>query len=205
MSKSKDNEITIIFTSDHESAQNVEALDFFRGVLPDTVKEGFFINFLIAYESEKEKYDKLGIKSFPAAVFNKNVFSTIAKIKELFNVILKKNKSFKKASSDEDEIGSYFKKEILTKEEGEDDDDSEYSTIEADRAKKMQSEIARRKIPVSGQKATPVPRKPRPVSSIKAGSSTNTSTADVLLSISGRDADDALMAKFYDNLEETVI
>jgi hypothetical protein len=205
MSKSKVKEITIIFTSDHESEQNVETLDFFRGALPNIVKKGFFINFVIAYTKEKEKYDKMGIKSFPAAVYNNTVISTISKVKELFDVLLKVDKPVQKASSAEDDVDSYFKGEILIPEEDEEEDDAKYNAIEADRAEKMQFEIARRKIPTSGQKATPVEKKSRKSSSIKASSSTNTSTADVLLSLSGKDADDALMAKFYDNLEETAI
>ena len=205
MSKSKVKEITIIFTSDHESEQNVETLDFFRGALPNIVKKGFFINFVVAYAKEKEKYDKMGIKSFPAAVYNNTVISTISKVKELFDVLLKVDKPVKKASSAEDDVDSYFKGEILIQEEDEEEDDAKYNAIEADRAEKMQFEIARRKIPASGQKATPVEKKSRKSSSIKASSSTNTSTADVLLSLSGKDADDALMAKFYDNLEETAI
>ena len=205
MSKPKNNEITIIFTSDHNSAQNVEALDFFRGALPSIVNKGFFINFVIAYTSEKEKYDKMGIKSFPASIYNNNVVSTIAKIKELFNALLKNNKPAKKSYHKEDEMGSYLKEEILNQGDSEDLDESEYTSIEKDRAKKMQSELARRKIPSSGQKATPVPKKPRQGFSINASSSTNTSTSDVLASLAGNDADDALMSKFYENLEETTI
>ena len=207
MSKSKGKEITIIFTSDHESAQNVEALDFFKGALPDIVRNGFFINFVIAYTSEKEKYDNMGIKSFPAAVMNNTTISTIKKIKELFDILLKADKSVKKAASAEDEMDNYFKEEIQIPEEEEEGDDAEYTAIEAERAKKMQDEIARRQIPAAGQTATPVPTntntRPRASSSIKSSSSTNTGTADVLASIAGHDADDALMAKFYGNLEET--
>lgn len=204
-----------IILTNKNSDINVKLINFFKKNLFEFNKASITFDFEIVDANNMDKYLKKGIKNFPVIMVKNAPMVGLANIATfLQKQIVLYNKKISNKSDDE-KIDDFWKKTIgnikpdkFGKIDNNDDDDNTDPSVELQ--KKLQNAFKERSGLDSNQKELIKKRSntnfSRKESSKEIGKTVlkkNDSPANTLKTMKSRTADDELMAKFFENQEES--
>jgi hypothetical protein len=200
--------------SNKSSVLNKKLIKFFQINLLSLNKASLVFQFEVAHPDDMNKYVARGIKNYPVLIHNNTNIIGVEKIIEYLKIIIKKFNAKILNKSDTDHVDDFWKQtlgKIQVNDSGqiENDDDDESDDLH----KKIQQAFQDRN---TESEFSVAQKKPR-VNNVSQGSSNNVSHGSTNISDSdespsstlknmkskGGDMDDDLMAKFFENQEES--
>jgi hypothetical protein len=201
--------IQVVF-SNKPSAINKKLIKFFNLNLLNLNKATLVFDFEVAHPKNIKKYVNKGITNYPVMI-NPNGSKTVGVekiISKLKGSVQQYNKKVNN-KTDKERLDDYWKQtlgDITIDESGKPkcDDEDGSDDISEDISKKVQAAFSQRNIE-SGVGKEPTKKQPRPpISTSRNNNLIDKTPAETIKSMGTGDMDDILMAKFFENQEETI-